>query len=74
LGVLRQSLDVFNRNGIDLVYDVDALDVLAIAFNGVNEVAHVVVSVELDVSVVDLVLVHDSFDHPLVNQCQGDGR
>mmetsp|Transcript_32206 Transcript_32206/g.39930 ORF Transcript_32206/g.39930 Transcript_32206/m.39930 type:complete len:335 (-) Transcript_32206:232-1236(-) len=66
-GVLHHVFDLLNGDSINLVVDVDALDVLPIALDRVDQVLHVVIAIELDVRVVDLVLVHDALHHPLVD-------
>ena len=73
LRVVSNCVNIFDRDGIDLVVDVDALHILAIAFNRVDQVTDIVVSIELHVGVVDLVLLHDGLDHALIDLGQLHG-
>lgn len=72
LWVISQLVDVFNRDGVDLVVHVDALGVLAVAFNNINQVVYIVVTVELYVCIVDFVFLENVLDHALVNLGQSD--
>jgi hypothetical protein len=65
--VLRDLIDLLNGDGIDLVINVDALDVLPIALDHIDKLINVVVAPEGNMSVVHLVLVHDVHHHLLVN-------
>lgn len=55
---------------VNLVVGVDALYILAVSSDGVNQIAHVVVAIKLNMRVVDLVLLHDTLHHAVVNFCQ----
>jgi len=65
--ILRYCVHFFQRDCVDFVVDVEALHVLPIAFDAIDEVVDVVVAPEVDVSVVDLVLLEDVLDHLLVD-------
>ena len=67
LRVCGQPIHIFNGNGVNLVVVVDALHIFDIALDGVNQILHIIVTVELNMRVVDLVLLHNHFDHFFVN-------
>lgn len=54
-----EAIHIFNRDDINLVVDVQALDVLAIAFNDIDQVVRRGVFTEKNFAVVHLVLVKD---------------
>ena len=56
---LVKQVELLNRDSVNLVEDVDAWDVDAIAFDDIDKVIHGTVFLELDVSVGDFVLVKD---------------
>ena len=70
LRILHEVIDILNRNGIDLVVDIDALHILAISLDSINQVFNIIVTVELDMAIVDLVLLHDTLDHTLIDLSQ----
>jgi hypothetical protein len=57
-----KAIDVFDGDRINLVVHVEALDVLAVAFNHVNEVIGRRVLTEKHLAIVDPVLVEDLVD------------
>lgn len=65
--ILRYLVDLLNRDGIDLVVDINALYVLSIALNHIDELVDIVVSPEGNMSIMHLVLVHDVDHHLFVN-------
>ena len=70
LRILHELIDILNRNGIDLVVDIDALHILAISLDSIDQVFNIIVTVELDMAIVDLVLLHDTLDHTLIDLSQ----
>ena len=62
-----QRINVFNRDGIDLIVDVDTFSVLSVALNCVYKIVNIVVTVKLDVRIVDSVLLENVLDHSLIN-------
>ena len=70
LRILHEVIDILNRNGIDLVVDIDALHILAISLDSIDQVFNIIVTVELDMAIVDLVLLHDTLDHTLIDLSQ----
>ena len=70
LRILHELIDILNRNGIDLVVDIDALHILAISLDSIDQVFNIIVTVELDMAIVDLVLLHDALDHTLIDLSQ----
>ena len=70
LRILHEVIDILNRNGIDLVVDIDALHILAISLDSIDQVFNIIVTVELDMAIVDLVLLHDALDHTLIDLSQ----
>jgi len=74
LRVLHLLVDVLNRDGVDLIVDIDALDVFSVALDHVNQLVHIVVAIELDFSVVDPVLGEHLAHHLLVDLGEGPMR
>ena len=66
-GLAHKILDLFNRDSVDLVVNIDALEVLAVALDSINQVTDIVVAIKFDVRVVDLLLMHDTFDHFIID-------
>lgn len=69
---MSELVYLLNRELVNFIVNVQTLDVLAIAFDCVNQVIHVVVASEHHLRVVDFVLVHYIFDHFLVYFSQLD--
>ena len=57
---LVEQVKLLNRDSVNLVEDIDAWDIDAIAFNDIDKVIHGVVFLELNVAVGNPVLVQDS--------------
>ena len=74
LRILHELIDIFNRNGIDLVIDIDALHILAISLDSIDQVFNIIIAIELDVAIVDLVLLHDTLDHSLIDLSERHSR
>ena len=74
LRILHELIDILNRNSIDLVVDIDALHILAISLDSIDQVLNIIVAIELDVAIVDLVLLHDTLDHSLIDLSQLHSR
>ena len=65
--ILHHLFDLFDGDGVDLVVDVDALDVLAVALDRVDQVLDIVVSIELDMCIVNFVLLQNTLHHLVIN-------
>ena len=55
----RETVDIFNRHNINLVVHVQALHVLPVAFNHINQIVRRAVLAEQDLAVVDFVLMQN---------------
>ena len=71
LRVLHQIVDIFDRNSVNFVVHIDALHIFTVALDGVNKVLHIVVAIKFNMSIVNLVLLHDTLDHPIINLGEG---
>jgi hypothetical protein len=65
--VHHHAFHFFERDSVDFVVDVNALYILAVTFDSVNQVIYVVVSIESDVRIVNLIFLHDHHHHLTVN-------
>jgi hypothetical protein len=57
--VLGDMVDLFDRNLIDLVEHIKALDVFSVALDHVNELVNSVVSPDGHVGIVDLIFMEN---------------
>ena len=55
--LLRDVIDFLNRNLINFVVDIEALDVFSVPFNYIDKFIHIVVPSKCYVSIMDLVLM-----------------
>ena len=69
LSVLHETINVFDRNSVDLVVDIYAFHILSVSFNCIDQVTYVIVAIKLDVSIMDLVLLHNGLNHAIIYFC-----
>jgi len=69
-GVLRDIVNLFNRNLIDLVEHIEALDVFSVALNHINELIHSVISSDGYVSIMNFVFMEHKLAQFLVQMGQ----
>lgn len=67
LRVLHQFVDIFNRDRINLIVNINAPSVFSVALNAINQLINIVIAVELDFSVVDSVLCKNLAHHLFID-------
>lgn len=56
IGLFSNHIDLFHRDSVDLVVAIEALNVLSVALDDINEVVNGAVIMHKDISIVNLVL------------------
>lgn len=55
--ILRNGINLLNRNGINLVINIDALDILSVALNHINKLINIVVTPEHNMRIMHFVFL-----------------
>ena len=56
---LRDFMDLLNRNLINFVIDIEALNIFSVPFNHINEFIHIVITSKRYMSIMDLIFMQN---------------